>query len=278
MKSKTIKNVMIASTLVVAMGTAQAELSTIEKKVIADNQAMHNMTAEERRDFRKEIFGNADKVAQRAYNHAYKAMYEAEMISELAFTGNQPTQANNPNRAVGTMIQYDSGAIETSNQGIASQSVGNKFNTGWNPDAGAGAINPVLTAGSVTAITVNMGSVGGSAAFMTIANGTGSGGSVVSSPNLPAAPGTNNITGLALATSGPFLGSVWQGAGGASSAEDVVAVATGTTNGQGFHGVSFNDIALTSFVDIPSRNAVFRVQGQLLQDSVPVELMNFSVE
>jgi len=275
---------MIASTLVIAMGTAHAELSDIQKKVIADHQSMEGMTADQRREFRKEIFGgfnNTNKAAQRAYNQAYKAMVEANMLTKLSDVG-KPTvgdKGNVASRAVGTMIQYDSGMIATSNQGQASQTVGNKFNTGWNPTAGAsGALNPVLATGSITALTINMASVGGTAAFITVANGTGSGASLVSSVSVPLAAGTNTLTGAAFATSGPFLAGVWQPTGGADSANDVVGVATGTTNGQGFHGVSFNDIALTNFADIPSRNAVIRLQGQLLQDSVPVELMNFQVE
>lgn len=279
MKRKIIKNVMIASTLVVAMGTAQAELSSIQAQVIADQKSMENMNADQRRDFRKQIFGNSDKAAQHAYNHAYKAMVEANMMPQLSDVGKPSIEkkSNVANRAIGTSIQYDSGAIENTNEGLASQTVANKFNTGWNPGAGAsGAINPVLASGSITAITVNMGSTAGSAAFMTIVNGTGTGGSVVESVSRPVTPGMNTIA-VTVATAGPFLGGVWQDAGGTGGG-DVVAVATGTTNGQGYHAVQFNDIVVTDFADIAGRNAVFRVQGSLLADTVPVELMNFSVE
>jgi len=281
MKSKTIRNIFVASTLVAAMGTAQAELSALQTQILADHQKMQSLNADERRAFRKEIFGNGNKNAQRTYNQTYKAMHEAGLIVEKAPIGGASSKAMVANRAVGTNIQYDSGTVETTNQGLPSQSVGNKFNTGWNPDAGAsGALNPVLSAGSVTQITVSMAAAGGSAAFMTIANGTGSGASVVDSPSLSANVGMNTISVGPYNTTGPFLGSVWQNGGGTTTATaaDIVAVATGTTNGQGYHGVSFNDIAMTAFADIPNKNAVFRVSGQLLQDSVPVELMNFSVE
>lgn len=279
MKSKTIRNIFVASTLVVAMGTAQAELSALQKQVLADNVKMNTMTVEQRREFRKQIFGNTDKVAQRAYNKAYKDMYVAGLVSEKSHTGNATSKAKVANRAVGTNITYDSGAPSSTNTGLPSQSVGNRFNSGWNPSAGAsGAINPVLDTGSVTQITVSMGAVGGSAAFMTIVNGTSSGASVVS-PSLPAAPGLNTIAfSTAITVNGPFMGAVWQPAGGTTASNDVVAVATGTVNGQGHHGVSFNDIAVTAITDLAGINAVYRVSGQLLQDTVPVELMNFEVE
>ena len=276
MKNKILLTAIIGT---MGMGAAQAELSSIQKQVIADHNSMDSMSAEQRRDFRKQIFGNTDKVAQRAYNQAYKAMVEANMMRELSpvtalATAKKQVTAN---RAVGTSIQYDSGTVEATNAGAASYSQGNKFNTAWNPTAGAsGALNPVLTTGSVTAVTVSMGATAGSAAFLTIANGTATGATLVTSVSVPVAVGLNTITGLAIATNGPFLGAIWQNAGGTSG--DVIAMATGTTNGQGYHGVNFNDIALTDFSDVASRNAVFRVQGQLVADTVPVELMNFSVE
>jgi len=268
------------------MGTAQAELSSIQKRVIADHASMEDMTADQRRDFRKQIFGslgNTNKVAQRIYNRAHKAMIEANMLPKLSAVG-KPTaikKTNVANRAIGTSIQYDSGTVEMTNQGLVSQSFGNKFNTGWNPNAGAsGALNPVLATGSVTMLTINMANVSSSNAFITIANGTGVGASLVTSANLGMTTGTNTISvtgGGGLPTAGPFLGAIWQNLGGTGSG-DIVAIATGTTNGQGYHGVTFNDQVFLDFVDVTGRNAMFRVQGSLLADTVPVELMNFSVE
>ena len=87
-----------------------------------------------------------------------------------------------------------------------------------------------------------------------------------------ASPGTVNTY-----QNGTFFAGIWQ----FDPTMTGLGVDTGTTGGQGFHGVSFNDGAMgTGITTITTGgggglNAVFRVSGNV---ATPVELMSFEIE
>ncbi|MFK8010927.1 MAG: hypothetical protein AB8B80_02735 [Marinicellaceae bacterium] len=270
----------IAIAMVGTMGLAQSdELTALQAKVLSDHTAMQEMSAVERKSFRKQIFNNSNKQERIAYNSTYKSMHQAGMLPKLAKVSSTAVA----NRAPGTNITYDDGNASGVNNGQPAFGFGNRFNSAFNPTAGAsGAINPVGVggAGSVTMLTFSLAVDNDSGAFVTI--GTNIQGTAANSPLVTnttgLAVGMNMVTVSAVPFSGEFLGAVWQ-AGGGSGSDDVLGVSTGTVDGQGFHALSFDDSPVTGIVDVANQNAIFRVSGtNLVDDSVPVELMNFSVE
>ncbi len=276
---------LLISTLLMGMGIAQAELTALEQQILADHQSMQSMSVEERMAFRKIIFKQENVTERRRYNSTYKDMSVAGLLPELNNAIKTSKKANIM-RVPGTNITYDTGAAIATNPGLGSQSFGNRFNTGFNPAAGmAGAINPVEDTGSVTMITVNMAGINGTAAFLTVFTvdpGDGGTANGISSFNQGGlALGLNTVTVGLPFSNGPFIIGVWQGdaAGGAAgTAQDVVAVDSNSVNGQGFHAVSLNDISGTGLTSIPNLNAIIRVSGNVLSDTVPVELMNFEID
>ncbi|MCP3912413.1 MAG: hypothetical protein GY713_15825 [Actinomycetia bacterium] len=84
-------------------------------------------------------------------------------------------------------------------------------------------------------------------------------------PNASNAFNTHSVGPYAGA--GSFLAGVWYTAG------DTVGLGTGTTNGQGHHGMAINDIVGTGFSTIPGINALVGATSAF----IPVELMDFKV-
>ena len=270
----------VALAMVGSIGLASAaELTPIQIKVLKDHNSMQEMSGNERRAFREKIFNQENKEDRIAYNRTYKTMSVANMLPKLSKAATTPISSRTP----GTAIVYDNG-VGTTNTGAAGFGYGNRFNTGFNPGAGAsGALNPVGVggAGTVTMVTFSLLSDSQSVAFVTIGtNLTGSNASTGFVGGVPSAVGLNTVTfSTAVPFNGQFFGGVWQPAGGTSTAGVVLGSTAGTVNGQGFHALSYDDSPIASVLDIPNANAIFRVQGtNLLDDSVPVELMNFSIE
>ncbi len=252
-------------------GSANAELSKLQKQVVADNETMTNMGASERREFRQKIWNNSDKVAQRAYNQAYKELVASGIITfanNSEGNGNKTkkqhgiTSVNNSNRGGPFSISYHSGTLAPST--AASNMVGNRFNTI------SGAAVP--TSGSITGFTADMAVVAGTNAFFSMFDQiAGTTANLITSATQPMASGFNDVTlatGLSYVGS-EFLAGVWVGGG------DTINVATGTVGAQGFHAVQINDIVGTALATISNMNAAIGVRGN---PPVPVELMNFSID
>ncbi len=198
------------------------------------------------------------QAAQRAYKADLEANTNAAWAGKRAFAGAN-RQATAPNKVFGS-ITYHSGALGTCCQN--SFMVGNQFDTCLS--------EPVEMSGSVTMATFDMISVGGGAAFISVFDQlAGTAANVVLSTNLTATTGNNTVSFSAPYVGSTFLAGVWQ------FNTDVPAVATGTVGGQGFHGISINDIVGTGFTTIGSLNAAFTATGDI---KTPVELLNFDVE
>lgn len=165
-------------------------------------------------------------------------------------------------RAAGT-IQYDDG-VATGTPTGDSHCWGNQFNSAMGSSVNA--------SGSVTGVQFYMAAVTGNAFVSVYGPVAGATAAQLTSVSVPAAAGWNTHTFTAALnyTGSSFLAGVWYFGG------DSVAVGTGTTGGQGLHGMHINDGAVgTGFTAPGTFNALVRASGNVL---VPVELMSFSVE
>lgn len=198
------------------------------------------------------------QAAQQAYKANLEANTAAAWTGKRAFAG-VGRQATAPNKVLGS-ITYHSGALGTCCQN--SFMVGNQFDSALS--------EPLEMSGSVTMATFDMITVGGSAAFISLFDQlAGTAANLIISTNVSAMTGNNVATIAAPYVGSTFLAGAWQ------FNTDVPAVATGTTGGQGFHGISINDIVGTAFTTLGSLNAAFTATGDVL---TPVELLNFDVE
>ena len=180
------------------------------------------------------------------------------------------TQHRKGSRAIGS-IAYDDGVV-TALPGVTSHCFGNRFNTFTG--------SPVMANGMLTEMSVFVASGAGTdGIFVSLygpVNTTAGTAPFVGDEfvTLTAGSGTWNAINLTGFTtpwsySGPsFLAGVWYIAG------DSVGLGTGTTNGQGHHGMMINDIVGTGYTELSGLNALVRVTG----DIVPVELMHFTIE
>lgn len=249
------------------------------QQVETDHMAMIQMTNEQRRAYWDTNVNNLERSERLAYQRAYKSL-----IPNLPRLPRDPSSTATTSagqsavRVPGTNITYDDGVSTGVSVPTTSVSVGNMFNSGFDGTA----IEPVETSGSITMVTVNMLGVGGGAAFFSVfSNIMGTAASLVSSMTIPVTTGLNTVTLTAALnyTNGPFLAGMWN----FTAASDSVAVGSGSVNGQGFHGISINDITGTGFNSALTSagmgvNALVRVSGDVLQDTVPVELMDFTIE
>lgn len=169
-------------------------------------------------------------------------------------------------RAMGTII-YDDGTV-TATPSTTSFCYGNQFNT----FSGA---NPVMVSGSVTAMSFFVASGAGTDAVFVSVFGpvAGTAASVLTSANVSLNNGSGAFNTYTFATpvnypGSSFLAGIWYVAG------DSVGLGSGTTNGQGYHGMMINDIVGTGFAPLSSLNALVGASGDVL----PVELMTFTVQ
>lgn len=248
------------------------------QKVESDYLAMMSMTNEERRAYWQANVNDLERSERMTYQRAYKSL-----VPSLPRMPNNTRSATASTRqpavrVPGTNITYDDGIPTGVAFPVSSVSVGNQFNSGFD---GSTTV-PVESSGSITMVTVNMLAVGGGAAFFSVfSNIMGTSANLVSSMTIPVTTGLNTVT-LTPAlnySNGPFLAGMWN----FTAASDSVAVGTGTVNGQGFHGISINDIAGTGFNSAITSggmglNGLIRVSGDVLQGAVPVELMDFTIE
>lgn len=175
-------------------------------------------------------------------------------------------QTKSPKSRVAGIIQYDDGVM-TALPAISSYCNGNQFSTAIG--------SPVMASGSVTQIQFYMDSGAGTDNVFVSVYGPVSGTVApflddISVP-LNVGPGAWNTATITAQNyvGASFLAGVWYTAG------DTVGLGTGTTGGQGHHGMVINDIVGTDFQTMSGLNALVRAGGDVL---VPVELMSFSVE
>ena len=273
--------------LLACFGSATAQETfdpALLQKVESDHLAMMEMTNEERRAYWQVNVNDLERSDRLTYQRAYKSLVPS--LPRLPNNAGPATRAASATESIstvrvpGTNITYDNGIPTGVTFPTPSVSVGNLFNTGANA-AGTGIEN-VETSGSITMVTVNMLAVGGGAAFFSVfSNIMGTSANLVSSMTIPVTTGLNTVTLTAALNyaNGPFLAGMWN----FTAASDSAAVSTGTVNGQGFHGISINDIAGTGLnTGITSAgmglNGILRVSGDVLQDTVPVELIDFTIE
>ncbi len=240
-----------------------------------DHEAMKSMTREERR------------AAMQAYKTARED--EARRAGAVPSSKKSVTKLETPRKVVekagvrlpGSNITYDTGTV-FGGAGVASQMLGNRFDSALNP-AGTSCCFPVETSGSITMITFDMvATFFGSAVWSLYSDIMGNTAVQVTSMARPGImTGLNTLSVMSPTTAnaymnGTFLAGIWQ----FSPAMTGLAIDTGSTGGQGFHGISLNDGAVgTGLTTVTTGgmgvNAVFRVSGDV---ATPVELMSFEIE
>ena len=188
---------------------------------------------------------------RRAYMQDYKRR-RAEEAREAGIqlpTGRQtislPTPQQVPQKAVakvaGTNITYDTGTV-VGTTGIASQMVGNRFDTALNVNTGM-CCAPVEMSGSITMITFNMvNTFFSSAVWSLYSNISGTMAAQVTSMGRGIMTGLNTLNVMSPTTAntymnGAFLAGIWQ----FDPTMTGLGVDSGTTGGQGFHAISLND-------------------------------------
>ena len=148
--------------LIIAIATftqfAHAEVTTIQQEVLDNYMAMKNMSTQERKVFRTNIFENKNREQTKAYNRAFKQVRGIlpEYLGRTKATNSTKTGKKTPSpttkhpsrRVAGTSITYDTGTV-TGTAGQASQMLGNRFDSALNP-AGTMCCFPVESSGSVT--------------------------------------------------------------------------------------------------------------------------------
>ena len=285
-KSKIISSSLIG--LLITCCSANAEVTALQQEVLDDYMAMKHMTSQQRKEYRESVFSQKSPEQNKAYTQAFKQVramlpdylglvdgQDPAKLDQLSTTSTKPQTKSS--RIPGTSVQYDSGNV-TGTAGVASQLLGNRFDTALNP-AGTMCCFPVEASGSITMATFNMvNTFFGSAVFSLYSNISGTTAMQVTSMAFnPVMIGLNTITIGTGATmnnyaNGSFIAGIWQ----FDPTMTGLGVDTGTTGGQGFHAVSMNDGSVgTMITDLASLNAVFRVQGNV---ATPVELMDFTIE
>ena len=180
-----------------------------------------------------------------------------------------------------TTIGYDTGTVTAQSVSPGSRAFGNVF------DSHLG--NPLGMGNSVTQVTVFLAGLAGGAVFATafdqLNTGAGTANSINdflwSSAETPLVVNALNTWSIANAGEGPlnFVGDsvlfgLWNTAQDVGTDEDAVGLdSSGTTMGQGFHGMQI-DFGGGAFSFMPGVNSIVRVTGP----GLPVELMSFSVD
>ena len=234
------------------------------------------------------------KAMPRAERRAYMQAWKQAREDEARGSGTMPTAdgrvvpLDQPRKVTerrqpdipGTNITYDTGTV-FGFAGIASQMVGNRFDSALN-GAGTMCCFPVETSGSVTMITFDMvNTFFSSAVWSLYSDIMGTTAVQVTSIARGVMTGLNTLSVMSPTTAntymnGAFLAGIWQ----FDPTMTALAVDTGSTGGQGFHGISNNDGAMASMITTITTggmglNAIFRVGGNV---ATPVELMHFAIE
>ena len=270
-------------------GQEPSKVETYRLQLEADRERLYAMSREERHAYIRQYF---EAPATREERRAAKAALELfrsegeppEDSSRQPLAGardlEKPTRGSVATKVAGTSIQYDTGTV-FGIAGVASQMLGNRFDSAV--DSIGMCCVPVETTGTVTMATFDMiNTFFGSAVFSIYSNIMGTAADQVTSMALPGImTGLNTLTigGMGTANvymNGTFLAGIWQ----FDPTMTGLAIDTGSTGGQGFHGISLNDGAMGSMLTTVTTggmgvNAIFRVQGNVV---TPVELMDFTLE
>jgi hypothetical protein len=203
--------------------------------------------------------GAAAKRAENpaAFNSTERGAGVKTLPSPIFAGGSRATQA------VGT-IQYDNGTL-TAIPAVSSFCYGNRFNTA--------AGNPLTASGTITQLSWFMTSGAGTdSVFISYFDQlAGTAANVITSVSVPAPnPGGFNTRATTVNYVGStFLAGVWYIAG------DTPGLGSGTTGGQGHHGMLINDIVGTGYQSIANINGLVRASGNVV--TIPVELTGFEV-
>lgn len=277
----------MAITCTFVTSAAQAQITPLQQEVLDDYMAMRDMTIEQRKAYRDQVFSSKSHEENRAYTRAFKQVRPILPDYLGLVNGQDPAKVNQPAKQVnskaqsshripGTSIQYDSGNVSGTG-GVASQMIGNRFDSALNPP-GTMCCFPVEATGTITMATFNMvNTFFNSVVFSLYSNVMGT--TAVQVTSMAFAGRNTGLNTLTFGTgtmgayaNGSFLAGIWQ----FDPTMTGLALDTGTTGGQGFHGVSNNDGAMATMItDLTMNNAVFRIQGNV---ATPVELIDFTIE
>ena len=268
-----------------AENQSPAELQeTLRQQLDADRAKLFAMSPEERHDYMRQYFGHSDRETRRAFKAALEQVRQEWDVP--GYTGGPKVEVDEPSRAkaaakvAGSSIQYDTGTV-FGGGGTSSQMLGNRFDNALNTTGTA--VAAVETSGSITMITFNMiNTFFGSVVWSLYSNVMGGTAVQVTSMARPGVmTGFNTLSVMSPTTvnaymNGTFLAGIWQ----FDPAMTGLALDTGTTGSQGFHGISLNDGAMGSMLTTVTTggmgvNAIFRVSGDV---ATPVELMDFTIE
>ncbi len=258
-------------------------------KLETDRERLYGMSREERNAYMQQYFAAPTREERRAAKAALEQVRKEwdlagapeDSPADEAGVPGKPSRATVATKVAGTSIQYDTGTV-FGISGIASQMVGNRFDSALNT-LGTMCCVAVETTGSITMITFDMvNTFFGSVVFSIYSNIVGTMADQVTSMARPGImTGLNTLsvmspTSMNAYMNGTFLAGIWQ----FDPTMTGLGVDTGTTGGQGFHGISLNDAAVGTMLTTITTggmglNAVFRVSGDVV---TPVELMSFSLE
>ncbi|MBL4659315.1 MAG: hypothetical protein JKY19_03090 [Alcanivoracaceae bacterium] len=275
--------------LTVIVQTSNAEVTVIQQEVLDNYMSMKNMSSQQRKEFRAQIFAGKSRQETKAYTQAYKQVrgmlpdyLGVTNKTDPAKVGKQPTKTNkSANRTPGSSITYDTGTV-FGTTGIASEMLGNRFDTALNT-SGTMCCFPVETSGSITMITFNMANTFFSSAVWSLySNVSGTTAMQVTSMGRGIMTGLNTLSVMSPTSAnaymnGAFLAGIFQ----FMPASTGLAVDSGTLGGQGFHAININDGTTgTMLTNVTTGgggglNAIFRVSGNV---ATPVELINFTIE
>ena len=268
-----------------------AEINTIQQEVLDNYMAMKNMSSQERKVFRSNIFKDKSREQTKAYTQAFKqvrgmlpdylGVTNATDPAKIGKSTSPPNKKSLSKRVPGSVITYDTGTLHGT-AGVASQMLGNRFDSALNP-AGTMCCFPVEASGSITMVTFDMvNTFFSSAVFSLYSNIMGTTAVRLTSTGNAVMTGLNTLsfgsgTMANAYMNGAFLAGIFQ----FMPASTGLGVDTGSTGGQGFHAISLNDgtigTALTTVTTGGGAglNAIFRVRGSV---ATPVELINFTIE
>jgi len=283
-------NKLFLMTLFIFVSAASyAEITAIQQEVLDDYAKMKNMSSQQRKEFRTQLFAGKSRQQMKAYTKTIKQV-KGMMPEYLGVTsktdpakvGKRQIKINkSAKRVAGTSITYDTGTV-TGTAGLASKMLGNRFDSALNT-AGTMCCFPVESSGSITMITFNMVATSfGTGVWSLYSNIMGATAVQVTSMSIVAMTGLNTLSVMSPTTAnaymnGAFLAGIFQ----FNIANTGLAVDSGTTGGQGFHAISIVDAAPgTALANVTTGgggglNAIFRVSGNV---STPVELINFTIE
>ena len=270
----TLKKLATAALLMSAMtGLNASELSKSEQAALDQYKTLQSLPQAERKAYRQQLFAGMSEQEKDAFKMAVDKGLGLETDLRTQLSAKSAVV-----RAPGTSITYDNGTGLGVVVGTNSNMQGNRFDSGLN--AASTFIEAVETSGSITQLSFDAAVVNGGAVFISVMdNIVGTTANLVTSVSVPATAGLNTFTpGTPIAyTGGPFLAGVWQFGG------EGINVSTASVGSQGFHGIEINDVAATAYnsnltVSAAPVNAMMRVSGNVLQETVPIELIDFTIE